>query len=173
MYPNKETYRGAFEARRNENFCRPASNFDEILQRITDQRNAKVVPSPVHLVWRTHQIRLRPWWEKVVLRKLGLHYQKEYERVLVPNTPHYNRLLWEVKHLIRMKPLTFPDGLPTEADIGRTKLCMYTGVVRIGDQYKVHENRVHEPKKPIVYDTRYQHTFFRSLIGLFRVRKYY
>lgn len=106
------------------------------------------------------------------MRKLGLHYEKEYERVLVPNTPHYNRLLWEVKHLLRMKPLSFPDGLPTEEDIGRTKLCMYTGVVRIGDQYKVPESRIYEPAKPVIYETKYQHGFFRHLMGLFRVRTY-
>ncbi|KAI1286782.1 39S ribosomal protein L30, mitochondrial [Halotydeus destructor] len=173
MYPNKKTYRGAFEAKRNENRCRPDAHFEELAEQIRTVQNIPVVqPSPIHMVWRHQPMYCRPWWEKVTLRKLGLNMKFDHERILIPNTPHYNRLLWEVKHLIRVKPITFPDGVPTEADIGRTKICTFTGTVRIGDQYKVSDERLHGDKKPFIYEGEYLMKYLRRLIGIFPGQHY-
>lgn len=38
------------------------------------------------------------------------------------NTPENNALLWRVKHLISVEPITFPYGEPTNDDIKHTKL---------------------------------------------------
>lgn len=36
--------------------------------------------------------------------------------VILKNTPEINAKLWLVKHLLRMKPLSCPDGAPTEEE---------------------------------------------------------
>lgn len=41
---------------------------------------------------------------------------------IVKNTPENNVLLWKVKHLVSVEPITFPYGEPTEDDVKHTKL---------------------------------------------------
>lgn len=41
---------------------------------------------------------------------------------IVKNTPENNVLLWKVKHLVSVEPITFPYGEPSENDISHTKL---------------------------------------------------
>lgn len=41
---------------------------------------------------------------------------------VIKNTPENNALLWKVKHLVSVEPITFPYGEPTEEDITHTKL---------------------------------------------------
>ena len=36
---------------------------------------------------------------------------------VVKNIPEMNALLWRVKHLIRIDPVTFPDGEPSKDDL--------------------------------------------------------
>lgn len=38
------------------------------------------------------------------------------------NTPAWNERLWRVKHLIELRPLTFPNGEPTADDVGHTRV---------------------------------------------------
>jgi len=57
-------------------------------------------------------------------------------RVLLKNTPDTNAKLWKVKHLVRITPVTFPDGEPTPEDIGSTKLT-HAGEMRISSRYKI------------------------------------
>ncbi|KAE9556233.1 hypothetical protein FO519_000572 [Halicephalobus sp. NKZ332] len=38
------------------------------------------------------------------------------------NTHSINNELWRIKHLIELRPLTFPNGEPTEADINHTSV---------------------------------------------------
>ena len=168
IYPQPRTYKGAFEARRNEYFCRPEAHFNEIRNRISAAQSAAVTnPSPVHLVWRAQLLQARPWWEKVVMRRLGLHAEDSYERVLVPNTPHYNKLLNQVRHLIRIKALTFPDGIPTEKDIGAVKVCEHTGEVRISQQFKVSEERLCGDKLPSILESKSMKVYLRNTLGIF------
>lgn len=37
---------------------------------------------------------------------------KRSEIALIANTPAMNAMLWKVKHLIRITPITFPQGVP-------------------------------------------------------------
>ncbi|KAL7672147.1 hypothetical protein ACOME3_007041 [Neoechinorhynchus agilis] len=53
------------------------------------------------------------------------------KRVIVANTANNCRLLWLVKHLITVVPITFPDGMPTIEHLGRTHLDTWTGEFRI------------------------------------------
>lgn len=41
---------------------------------------------------------------------------------VVKNTPEMCALLWRVKHLVSVEPITFPYGEPTEQDINYTNL---------------------------------------------------
>lgn len=38
------------------------------------------------------------------------------------NIPENNAMLWKVKHLIKIAPITFPNGMPTEDDLDCTYL---------------------------------------------------
>lgn len=170
IYPQPITYRGAFEFKRSENNGRPPEHFEEIFGRIRAEQNTPVTnPSPIHLVQRNASVSLnaRPWYELVMLRKIGLLARNPDERVLIPNTPHWNRLLFNIKHLVQIVPMTFPDGLPTETDIGRTKVNVFSGEMRIGDQYKSSVHRVTGDQKPRIYETRQMRNYLRHLIGVF------
>ena len=142
--------------------------FEELSDKIRVAQTTKVTnPSPVHMVWLTQHLYRRPWYEKVIVRRLGLHSRLMYERVLVPNTPHYNQLLYQIKHLINIKALTFPDGIPTEADIGAVKFCPHSGAVRKGDQYRVPAQRL-EAEIPDILEPHNMRSYLRNLIGLFK-----
>lgn len=41
---------------------------------------------------------------------------------IVKNTPENCLLLWKIKHLVSVEPITFPYGEPTEDDIKHTHL---------------------------------------------------
>lgn len=168
LYPNPLTYRGAFEAKRNENFCRPQIQFEELSQKIKATQDMQITsPSPLHMVWLKERLIHRPWWEVVVARKLGLNWQEPYIRQLVPNTPHHNRLLWQIKHLIRIKPVTFPDGIPTEQDMGRVRFEEHSGACRISDSFKVSKERLEGDVKPTIFEPRMMRSYLRKLIGIF------
>ncbi|GAB6024849.1 39S ribosomal protein L30, mitochondrial [Chamberlinius hualienensis] len=94
-------------------------------------------PTKLFAVWRTSRILGIPYWLKDILEnKLGLTAETQYTHpVIVRNSPAVNQMLWHVKHLIRLKPITFPDGFPTEKDIGSTFLN-YNGELRIRKEYR-------------------------------------
>lgn len=172
IYPQPKTYKGPFEARRNEFFSRPEIMMEEMRNRIRTAQTSHVTnPSPIHMVWRAQLLQGRPWYEKVIMRRLGLHSEDAFERVLIPNTPHYNKLLAEVRHLIRMKPLTFPDGLPTEKDIGAVKICEHTGTVRISEQFRVPEERLYADRKPSILESKSMKYYLRKTLGIFPVQR--
>lgn len=49
-----------------------------------------------------------------------LFQEKKY--IIVKNIPEVNALLYKVKHMIKISPITFPNGEPTKSDIGSTYL---------------------------------------------------
>jgi len=56
-----------------------------------------------------------PWWIKEALEKLGLLTGCYHgKRVAVPNMTHYTSLIYKVKHLVRVVPVSFPNGVPSE-----------------------------------------------------------
>jgi len=74
-------------------------------------------PPLVLLVERVVSESGEPWWIKEALEKLGLltgSYRGK--RVAVPNMTHYTSLVYKVKHLVRVTPVSFPNGVPSEAD---------------------------------------------------------
>ncbi|XP_068602901.1 large ribosomal subunit protein uL30m [Brachionichthys hirsutus] len=75
-------------------------------------------PHKLHIVTRVKSVMRRPYWEKDMVKRLGL--QKANTPVIHKNTPTVNSQLKCVKHLIRIQPLRTPYGLPDEQDMGDT-----------------------------------------------------
>ncbi|XP_029967474.1 large ribosomal subunit protein uL30m [Salarias fasciatus] len=75
-------------------------------------------PHKLHIVTRVKSVLRRPYWEKDLVRYLGLH--KAHTPVIHKNTPAVNNQLKLVKHLVRIQPLKTPYGLPAEEDMADT-----------------------------------------------------
>ncbi|KAL3056098.1 39S ribosomal protein L30, mitochondrial [Trematomus bernacchii] len=75
-------------------------------------------PHKLHIVTRVKSTMRRPYWEKDLVKYLGL--EKAHTPVIHKNTPAVNNQLKFVKHLVRIEPLKTPYGLPTEQDMGDT-----------------------------------------------------
>ncbi|OQR73182.1 39S ribosomal protein L30 [Tropilaelaps mercedesae] len=126
---------------------------NEIFDRVRKLReNAdKIEPPKLFLVERIADTAYRPRWEKEIMELLGLKHTKIEKKmnirknvgayVVVKNTPKMCRILWRVKHLIRVKPITFPDGLPTPGVFTGTYLGR-DGVFRKDASFEVDSQRL-------------------------------
>ncbi|XP_077199612.1 large ribosomal subunit protein uL30m isoform X2 [Paroedura picta] len=72
-------------------------------------------PHKFHLICRIKSAIKRPYWEKDVIRYLGL--EKRLEPVVHKNIPSVNAKLKVIKHLVSIKPLKLPYGMPTEEEM--------------------------------------------------------
>lgn len=72
-------------------------------------------PHKLHIVIRVKSTKRRPYWEKKLIKDLGL--EKGQIPVVHKNTPAVNSLLKYVKHLVSIQPLKTPYGLPAEEDM--------------------------------------------------------
>ncbi|XP_053463560.1 39S ribosomal protein L30, mitochondrial-like [Nycticebus coucang] len=77
-------------------------------------------PHKLHIVTRIKSTKRRPYWEKDTIKMLGL--EKAHNPQVHKNILSVNAKLKVVKHLIRIKPLKLPQGLPAEADSSNTCL---------------------------------------------------
>ncbi|XP_033119935.1 39S ribosomal protein L30, mitochondrial-like isoform X2 [Anneissia japonica] len=77
-------------------------------------------PHMLHAVWRIRGLNRRPYWERKLCEKLGLHYR--FQAVVHKNTPQVNILLSKVRHLIRIKPVILRDGVPEDSDFENSLL---------------------------------------------------
>ncbi|XP_034971401.1 large ribosomal subunit protein uL30m [Zootoca vivipara] len=75
-------------------------------------------PHKLHLVTRVRSGRRRPYWEKEIIKFLGL--EKRYELRVHKNIPSVNEKLKVIKHLISIKPLKLPHGIPSEEEMSDT-----------------------------------------------------
>lgn len=75
-------------------------------------------PHKLHIVTRVKSVMRRPYWEKEMVKHLGL--EKAHVPVIHKNTPAVNHQLKFVKHLVRIQPLKTPYGLPAEEDMADT-----------------------------------------------------
>jgi len=124
---------GIFHCRTRRAMSSTKENYEVAVSKIFDKVRAtralqenpqQLKPSKLFAVERIASTFARPYWEKNIIKALGLEEtareQKENIRkpvgslVVVKNTPEMCKMLWRVKHLIRVKPITFPDGLPTK-----------------------------------------------------------
>nr|CAB3260296.1 uncharacterized protein LOC100175065 [Phallusia mammillata] len=77
-------------------------------------------PPKFWMITQIKPLKHRPYWEKEAMKEMGLH--RVYDISVQINFPKVNEILWTVKHLITIKPVRFPQGLPTKEDIGYTQL---------------------------------------------------
>ncbi|XP_022644256.1 39S ribosomal protein L30, mitochondrial-like [Varroa jacobsoni] len=128
---------------------------NEIFDKVREIRaNAdKIEPSKLFVVQLVKSSALRPYWEKDIVRILGLEESKHEKKmnmrkgvgtyVVVKNTPQMCRMLWRVKHLVRVKPVTFPDGLPTPG--------VYTNsYLNHSGEFRKHSNFEVDPERLVV-----------------------
>ena len=77
--------------------------------------------------------------------------------------------MFQVKHLLHIKPIIFVDGFPTEKDIGATRLDPYTGIFRINEKFRVSEERLGGDHLHFFYKNNYLRNYLRKESGLFRM----
>ncbi|XP_018418613.1 PREDICTED: 39S ribosomal protein L30, mitochondrial [Nanorana parkeri] len=77
-------------------------------------------PHKLHLITRVRSVIGRPYWEKDVVRRLGL--EKAYKPVIHKNIPAVNEQLKMIKHLVRYEGSLFSYGLPAEEEMSSTYL---------------------------------------------------
>lgn len=80
-------------------------------------------PSKLFMVQRIADWNGTEYWCKKILFdfKLDKAFRKG-KVVIVKNTPDNNEKLWKIKHLVKITPITFPDGMPGEDDLFSTYL---------------------------------------------------
>ncbi|KPI95484.1 39S ribosomal protein L30, mitochondrial [Papilio xuthus] len=88
--------------------------------RSPDHKDPEYTPSKLFRVERIRPVKNNPWWQKLILKELKI--DEENRVTVVKNIPEINSRLWKIKHLIKLTPITFPYGEPSEEDINHTIL---------------------------------------------------
>ncbi|XP_012269976.1 39S ribosomal protein L30, mitochondrial [Orussus abietinus] len=87
--------------------------------RHADLKDPPIEPSKLFMVQRVKPFKGNPRWDKRILEIFGLH-EKNNDITIVKNIPEVNALLWKIKHLIKITPIQFPNGLPKDEN---SKTC--------------------------------------------------
>ncbi|TSL16123.1 39S ribosomal protein L30, mitochondrial [Bagarius yarrelli] len=98
----------------------PPQVFDECSKEHEKYGGDPEQPHKLHIVTRIKSTKGRPYWEKKVVKSLGI--QKSHEPRIHKNTPSVNNQLKIIKHLVRIQPLKLPNGLPSEAEMADSHL---------------------------------------------------
>jgi len=74
-------------------------------------------PSPVLMVEKTGKGFGQPYWIKDYLTQIGLgKFELMGQKVFLPNTPSVCMILYRLKHVVKITPLKFPNGIPENFD---------------------------------------------------------
>jgi len=77
----------------------------------------EIKPSPVLMVKRSKSLSGEPWFNKEYCLQLGLGIKDKGEKfVFLPNIPSVTLILFKIKHIVEITPLTFPNGIPDDFD---------------------------------------------------------
>ncbi len=57
------------------------------------------------------------------------------------NSEQTNKMLWQIKHLVKIVPITFPDGIPEEKDINSCRLYP-NGELRFNPDLRIDPERL-------------------------------
>lgn len=99
-------------------------------------------PHELHLIKKVGKLVGEPWWVKDAMKKLGFkaYMSKEWDVVynIRPNTTEVNKLLWYCKHVVKVIPIKFKNGYPSENDMGNTRLNLETGEFEIIKPFEFH-----------------------------------
>uniref|UniRef100_A0AC34R0L7 39S ribosomal protein L30, mitochondrial n=1 Tax=Panagrolaimus sp. JU765 TaxID=591449 RepID=A0AC34R0L7_9BILA len=82
------------------------------------------MPGPTSKLWLAwlYKEPVDPKWTRKSVELLFGKNPVVGEMHVFKNTSDVNDHLWKIKHLIELKPMTFPNGEPTEADIGHVRI---------------------------------------------------
>ncbi|CAD7087470.1 unnamed protein product [Hermetia illucens] len=116
-----------------------------------DQEDPPITPSKLLRVQRIKPMKGNTHWEKKILIDLKLDTNMN-DFAIVKNIPENCERLWKVKHLVKIVPITFPYGEPTENDIDHTFL-KENGECIVTKEIKIDDGRVEATRK-FVDDTR-------------------
>lgn len=154
-----DQYFGKFDYHDREKYPRKMAQAKEeaLLDDIREMKEKEQPPSPFHIVTRIKSSWNSDWHIKVLLRRLNLHSSRAGDCVIVPNTPQFNDMLRQVKHLITLRPATFEGRIPTKEDIGAIKVCPQTGVIKIDEKVRMLESRVNLEKPPLFRGNELRH----------------
>lgn len=72
------------------------------------------IASKLFRVQRIKPIKGCPYWEKNILKEFKLD-GKSSDVAIIKNIPENNSRLWRIKHLVRIVPITFPNGFPEDS----------------------------------------------------------
>lgn len=82
-----------------------------------DEEIPKVEASPVLMLQRVKTLKSEPWYNKEYCQQLGLGEKEKISKLsFVPNIPSVSLILFKIKHLLEIKPVTFPNGMPDDFD---------------------------------------------------------
>ncbi|GLV43748.1 uncharacterized protein CBL_06928 [Carabus blaptoides fortunei] len=112
--------------------------------RFPEFKDPEYEPSKLFRVQRIKPVKGNPHWEKRILQVLKLD-GKQGDVAIVKNIPENNAMLWKIKHLIKIAPITFPNGVPTEDDLDCTHL-------RENGELVVNKRKVHLETASLLYN---------------------
>lgn len=122
------------------------------MYRTPDHQDPPIEPAKLFRVQRIKPVKGNPYWEKRLLKELGLD-GKQSDFTVVKNIPENNARLWKIKHLIKVSPVTFPYGEPTAQDIKHTILkengeCLVTKQIGpVEQRCKARQEYDQQPKR--------------------------
>ncbi|XP_077286721.1 mitochondrial ribosomal protein L30 [Arctopsyche grandis] len=90
--------------------------------RYPNEKDPEITPSKLFRVERIRNLRKLSDKERNSLKIFNLFQYGVKNIAIVKNTPRNNAALWKIKHLVEIKPITFPYGEPTPNDINHTVL---------------------------------------------------
>jgi hypothetical protein len=92
-------------------------------------------PHELHLIKKIASVFGEPFWVRDALDKLGFDSRRKNEWKIVfniqPNTLEVNQTIMLCKHMVKVLPVVFLNGYPSEKDIGNTQINLETGEFEI------------------------------------------
>jgi len=102
-------------------------------------------PSPVLMVRRVRPLKGEPWFLKQYCQQIGLGEKKKRSKLaFLPNLPSVSLLLYKIKHLVEITPVTFPNGVPEDFDPVKdgAHLNSATGEFVVNPSFKVDTDEI-------------------------------
>lgn len=79
-------------------------------------------PPKLWLAWAYQPTDGGRFWSKRLVKEVFGCFPEPGKMYVFKNTADTNERLWRIKHLIEIRPMSFPNGEPTVADIAFTEL---------------------------------------------------
>nr|CAG4649735.1 EOG090X0EYV [Scapholeberis mucronata]SVE93921.1 EOG090X0EYV [Scapholeberis mucronata] len=120
--------------------------------RYPGQQDPPYNPSKVLMVQRIRCLKKKPYWDKDTMKAFGFDTKRSHIAI-IPNTPTNCTLLWKVKHLVRVTPITLPEKLPEDGDLSGARLLengQLTFISKLKSDAKAIEDDSSLTKRPSV-----------------------